>query len=121
MPQLTKELIQSLEEEIDFLKNPKGRGRSGNIVKIFNGRFLREISGLSIYLFNLESFLTALDDSPAKIEIKGYTYSAQVLLTQGLEVEIGIERSFGSFIPEATLQTDSWYLLELLKKKLQEA
>jgi superfamily I DNA and/or RNA helicase len=121
LSQLAGELVQSLDEEIDALKNPRGRSRGGNIVKIFNGRFLREISGLNIYLFNLENFLTALDDSPAEIEINGYRYSAQVLLTQGLEVEIGIERFFGKFIAEAILHTNSWYLLELLKKKLDGA
>ena len=121
LSQLAAELVQSLDEEIDILKNPRGRSRGGNIVKIFNGRFLREISGLSIYLFNLENFLTALEDSPAEIEIGGHRCSAQVLLTQGLEVEIGTERFFGNFIAEAVLYTNSWYLLELLKKKLDEA
>jgi len=48
MSQLAEELIQSLDEEIDALKNPRGRSRGGNIVKIFNGRFLREISGLNV-------------------------------------------------------------------------
>ena len=71
-------------------------------------------------MFNLENFLTALDDSPAEIEINGYRYSAQILLTQGLEVEISIERFSGNFITEATLHTNSWYLLELLRKKLEE-
>jgi len=42
------------------------------------------------------------------------------LLTQGSEVEIGIEHSCGQFIPEATLQTNLWYLLEFLKKKYSE-
>jgi len=121
LSQLAEELIQSLDEEVDALKNPRGRNRGGNIVKLFNGRFLREISGLNVYLFNLENFLTVLDDSPAEIEIDSYRYSAQVLLTQGLEVEIGIERFLGKFISTATLHTNSWYLLELLKKKLSEA
>jgi hypothetical protein len=119
LSQLTNELIQALNEEFDTLKNPRGRSRGGNIVKVFNGRFLREVSGLNVYVFNLENFLTVLDDSPAEIEISGYRYSAQILLTQGLEVEIGIERFSGKFVSGATLYTNSWYLLELLKKKLE--
>jgi len=78
---------------------------------------LREVSGLFVYIFNLENFLAVLDDSPAEIEIRGNRYPAQVLLTQGLEVEIGIERFCGQHISEAKLQTNLWYLLELLKKK----
>lgn len=113
---IIQEFIQSLDEEIEAIK----RGKGGSIVKIFNGRFLREISGLSVYVFNLENFLAVLDESPAEIEIRGYRYPAQVLLTQGLEVEIGIERFCGQFIPEARLQTNLWYLLELLKRKYAE-
>jgi hypothetical protein len=113
---IIQEFIQSLDEEIEAIK----KGKGGSIVKIFNGRFLREISGLFVYVFNLENFLAVLDESPAEIEISGSRYSAQVLLTQGLEVEIGIEHFCGQFISEAKLQTNIWYLLELLKKKYSE-
>lgn len=115
-PTIIEEFIQALDEEIEALK----RGRGGSIVKVFNGRFLREISGLFVYVFNLENFLAVLEDSPAEIEIRGTRCRAQVLLTQGLEVEIGIEHSCGQFIPEAILHTNLWYLLELLKKKFSE-
>jgi len=115
-PPIIDEFIQALDEEIDAIK----KGKGGSIVKVFNGRFLREISGLFIYVFNLENFLSVLDDSPAEIEVRGTRHHAQVLLTQGLEVEIGIEHSCGQFIPEATLHTNLWYLLELLKKKYSE-
>ena len=111
-----KEFITALDEEIAAIK----RGKGGSIVKVFNGRFLREVSGLFVYIFNLENFLAVLDDSPAEIEIRGNRYPAQVLLTQGLEVEIGIERFCGQYISEAKLQTNLWYLLELLKKKFAE-
>ena len=113
---IIKEFILALEQEIAAIK----RGKGGSIVKVFNGRFLREVSGLFVYVFNLENFLAVLDDSPAEIEIRGNRYPAQVLLTQGLEVEIGIERFCGQYVSEAKLQTNLWYLLELLKKKFTE-
>lgn len=113
---IIQEFIQALDEEIEAIKSGKG----GSIVKIFNGRFLREVAGLFVYVFNLENFLIALEDSPAEIEILGSSYPAQILLTQGLEVEIGIEHFCGQFISEAKLQTNLWYLLELLKKKYVE-
>lgn len=113
---IIQEFIQSLDEEIEAIKSGKG----GSVVKVFNGCFLREVSGLFVYAFNLENFLAVLDESPAEIEIRGNRYPAQVLLTQNLEVEIGIEHFCGQFIPEAKLQTNLWYLLELLKKKYAE-
>lgn len=113
---IIQEFIQAFDEEIKAIKEGKG----GSIVKIFTGRFLREMSGLFVYVFNLENFLAVVDESPAEIEIQGRRYPAQVLLTQGLEVEIGVEHFCGQFIPEAKLQTNLWYLLELLKKKYAE-
>jgi superfamily I DNA and/or RNA helicase len=114
---IVQEFIQALNEEIEAIKS----GRGGSIVKIFNGRFVREVSGLFVYVFNLENFLAVLDESPAEIEIQGNNYPAQVLLSQWLEVEVGIERFLGKFIPEAKLKTNLWYLLELLKKKFIES
>jgi superfamily I DNA and/or RNA helicase len=114
---IIEEFIIALEQEITAVK--KG-DKGGSIVKVFNGRFLREVSGLFVYIFNLENFLAVLDDSPAEIEIRGNRYPAQVLLTQGLEVEIGIERFCGQHIAEGKIQTKLWYLLELLKKKFVE-
>jgi len=113
---IIQEFIIALDEEIEAIKS----GNGGSVVKIFNGRFLREVSGLFVYAFNLENFLAVLDDSPAEIEIRGNRYPAHILLTQGLEVEIEIEHNCGQFIPEAKLQTKLWYLLELLKKKYAE-
>jgi hypothetical protein len=117
---IIKEFIVALDQEIAAIKGAIKRGKGGSVVKVFNGRFLREVSSLFVYVFNLENFLVVLDDSPAEIEIRGNRYRAQVLLTQGLEVEIGIERFCGQHISEAKLQTNLSYLLELLKKKFVE-
>ena len=110
------EFIQSLNEEIESIK----KGNGGSTVKIFNGRFLRKMSGFSIYVFNLENILVVLDESPAEIEIREIRYQAQVFLSKGLELEIGIENYDEEFIPEAKLKTNRWYILELLKKKYIE-
>ena len=115
-PKIIQEFIQALDEEIEAIK----KGRGGSIITVFNGRLLRSISGLWVYLFNLENFLTVLEDSPAEIEVQGKRYPAHVLLAQGLEVEIGVEHDLGQHIPLAKLQTNLWYLLELLKKKFIE-
>jgi superfamily I DNA and/or RNA helicase len=115
-PNIIQEFIKALNEEIEAIK----KGGGGSIVKIFNGRFLREIAGTYVYLFNLENFLVILDESPAEIEIRGSRYPAHVFLTRGLEVEVGLEHNFGQYIADAKLQTNLWYLLELLKKKYEE-
>ena len=107
------EFIQALDEEIKATRQER-------IVRVFNGRFLREISGLFVYVFNLENFLAVIDEIHTKIKIQGTTYEGEILSTQGLEVEIGIAHFCGQFISEAELEADLSYLLEILKKKLAD-
>jgi len=90
-------------------------------VRVFNGRFLRETSGLFIYLFHLENFLAVIDDTPAEIEIEGKRYSCQIVSVQGLEVQIATEKNLGQAVAEAKIQTNLWFLLELLRKKFEES
>jgi KaiC/GvpD/RAD55 family RecA-like ATPase len=114
--QCIQEFIQALQEEIDALK----KGKGGSIVKVFNGRLLRESSGYFIYLFHLENFLAAIDDTPAEIEIDGKKSQCSVMAVHGLDVQIALERDYGQNIAEARLQTNLWFLLESLRKKFEE-
>jgi hypothetical protein len=113
---MISEFVQALQEEIDALK----KGKGGSIVKVFNGRLLRESSGYFIYLFHLENFLAAIDGTPAEIEIDGERSQCSVIAVHGLEVQIALERDYGQNIAEARLQTNLWFLLELLRKKFEE-
>ncbi|OPX93692.1 MAG: RecBCD enzyme subunit RecD [Pelotomaculum sp. PtaB.Bin104] len=115
--QLIPEFIQALQKEIDALK----RGKGGSIVKVFNGRLIRETSGLFIYLFHLENFLAAIDDTPAEIVVGGKRYQCQIVFVQGMEVQIALEKNIGQAIAEAKIQTNLWFLLELLRKKFEES
>ena len=60
---MVEEFIQALEEEIRAIKT----GRGGGVVKLFNGRFVRQAADFFIYIFHLENFLAVLEDSPADI------------------------------------------------------
>jgi len=115
--QLIPEFIQALQQEIDALK----KGKGGSIVKVFNGRLLRETSGIFVYVFHLENFLVAVDDTPAEIEVNGSRYQCQIVSVQGMEVQIALERNLGQYIAEAKIQTNLWFLMELLRKKYEES
>ncbi len=112
-----QEFIQALEEEISAIK----KGKGGSIVKVFDGRFLTETAGFFVYMFHLENVLVVLDDTPAEIEIAGRNYRCQVVSVQGLDVQIGIEEFVGRYVAEGKLQTNLWYLLDLLRKKYEES
>lgn len=112
-----QEFIKALEEEISAIK----KGKGGSIVKVFDGRFLTETAGFFVYIFYLENVLVVLDDTPAEIEIAGRNYRCQVVSVQGLDVQIGIEEFVGRYVAEGKLQTNLWYLLDLLRKKYEES
>lgn len=109
------EFIKALSEEIEAIKAGKG----GSMVRIFDGRFIRESSGIFVYSFMLENFIAAIDDAPAEIQVGGSSYQGQIIQTQGLEIIIGVEHDFGPSIPEARLIINLYFLHELLKKKFE--
>ncbi len=111
------EMIQALNCEISALK----KGKGGNNAKLFHGRLTRKVSGLFIYHFHLENFLAVVDDSPAELEVDEKKYNCQVISVQGLEVELSVEKDLGQSIAEAKLQSNAWYLLEVLRKKYEQA
>jgi len=114
---LISEFIQALLQEIKAQKMRRG----GSTVRLFNGRLLKRTEGLWVYHFQLESILAALDDTPAEIEIDGRKYNCQIISVKGLEVYLALEENFGPQIPEAVIQTNLWFLLEMLCKKFEEA
>ena len=111
-----KEIIQALDEEIDAIKT----GSGGKNYQLFNGRYLREIADQHIYIFEFDSVMNALDDTPAEIDIDGHLYNAHIIVTSDASVEVGISKHFGDHIREARLITKLWYLLEQLKQKYIE-
>lgn len=115
MKPIISEFIGALDEEITTLKAGKG----GNVTKVFDGKYIREVPHGFIYMFHLENFLATVDDSPAEIEINEQRFPAQILMTQGLEVHICVEEYCGENIAEAKLYTNLWFLLELLKRRFE--
>lgn len=110
------EFVLALNEEIAALK----KGKGGTNVRVFNGQLVKQLPGMYIYRFHLENFLVAMDDTPGEIIVNGRRLNCQVITVQGLEVEVSIDQHLGQSISEAILQTNLWFLLELLAKKLTE-
>jgi len=110
---LISEFIRALDQEIAAIKAGKG----GSVVRVFDGRFIRETSGLFVYSFTLEDFIATVDDAPVEVQVGGSSYKGQIIQTQGLEVIIGVDHNFGPSIPDARLITNLYFLYEMLKKK----
>ena len=117
---LAQQLVGALDAEIETMKNPK-KGDSGSSIRIYHGRFLRRTGDVYLYVFSLENFLAgmAMDDIPAEVEIAGTRHSGQIASVQGLEITVGLSEDLGTYIAQAVLITNLWYLLEAVKKRIQ--
>ena len=113
---IINEFIEALDAEITALKSGKG----GNTAYVHNGQMIRSLFEFHIYEFTLESFLIAMDDMPAIIEVKNTEYECDIISVNGLKVQISIKEYLGKTIPKAKIITKAWYILERLKKKYEE-
>ncbi|KXK04069.1 MAG: ATP-dependent RecD-like DNA helicase [Chlorobi bacterium OLB4] len=113
---IVKEFIDALAIEIDALK----KGKGGSIVTVYNGELIRQTLDLFIYQFTLENFLITLDDTPANIEVNGKEYECNIISVTGQQVQLSINQKLSERIPVAKIKTNTWYLLERLKKKYED-
>lgn len=113
---IVKEFIDAIAIEIDALK----KGKGGSIVTVYNGELIRQTLDLFIYQFTLENFLIALDDTPAYIEVNGKEYDCEIISIIGQQVQIAIKQKLADRIPVAKIKTNTWYLLERLRKKYED-
>lgn len=113
---IIQEFIEALTSEINALKKGKGSG----VVTVYNGKFKKQSLDFYIYQFNLENFLVILEGSPAIIEINGTEYECDINSVNGQQIQIALKKRLSDLIPLARIKTNTWYLLELLKKKYEE-
>lgn len=113
---IINEFIDALGIEIEALK----KGKGGNITAIYNGELIRQTLDLYIYQFRLENFLVAIDDTPASLEVSGKEYECNIISIVGQQVQVSVEQKLGESIPMAKIKTNTWYLLERLKKKYED-
>jgi ssDNA-binding Zn-finger/Zn-ribbon topoisomerase 1 len=64
--------------------------------------------------------LIALDDTPAIIEVNSKEYDCDIISITGQNVQIAMKQNLAERIPVAKIKTNTWYLLERLKKKYEE-
>lgn len=117
MKSLIHNFISALKDEIEAIK----KGKNGSVVKVTNGKFIRQDANFYIYSFILENFLYTIDDAPIELKVGQNSYKGQVVQIQDQEVIIAIEVNLGSVIPEAKVINDLSFLLEKLKDKLKDS
>jgi uncharacterized membrane-anchored protein YhcB (DUF1043 family) len=110
-------MIKALEEEINAIKKSGG----SNQIALSDGIRTGHIGGYFIYTFltNTEVVITA--DTPANLRVDNQSYEVSVISVEGFELRLAVMDDLGERVPQASLSLSPYFLLELLKKRLQEA
>jgi len=113
---ITSELEEALREEIAAIKQSGGPNKVG----IYDGRLVRAVGTRFIYVFLLETELNVLSDTPAQLRVNDVQYEVLVTGIQGFELMLALQEDLGPLIPRAILFFSPYYLLEILKRRLEE-
>lgn len=117
--QVLSECKSALDEEIRAAKKtPASR------IYLSDGRLLssRQTSDGSkfIYSFSADSEIKFPDDSPIEVKVSGRDISGELVSSAGFDVVIALSADLGKEVPQASLSSTPWFLLDRLKLRLDE-
>jgi superfamily I DNA and/or RNA helicase len=115
------EMSEALDDEIKALKE----GEGGKRINLIEGEFNYNTADKYIYKFIIDTELVNIEDSPGQLIIPGnYGEERKVQVTvnniEANEINIASNEDLGNYVPEAILVIAPYYLLEILKERLQE-
>lgn len=106
--------VGAVTSELNFLKYNGGKKH-----KVTDGRLLTPKSNEFCYSFELESELYLSDDAPVTV-IRGLeTTNGTVIMCDGFQIIVSLERNIGETIPSAQISVEPWKLLEKLCEKIR--
>lgn len=108
-----EEYKSAILREMMFLKNNGGRK-----YKVSNGAFISHVGTMYSYHFELEAELNLSDDAPITVTTGGATAEGTVLVCEGFQIIVVIDKDLGSKVSSAYISVEPWKLLEALHKKI---
>ena len=108
-----EEYKKALFREMYFIKEGGGRKH-----KLNNGTLINHKNGMSTYSFEMEAELNLSDDAPITLYIGTNEASGSVLVCEGFQIIVIIDKDFGSRIGQAMLGVEPWKLIEALVNKI---
>ncbi|NHC34293.1 AAA domain-containing protein [Scytonema millei] len=105
----------ALNDEIRAL-----RKSGGQKTFLSDGCYLGKRLDRYVYSFTADTELRFPDDTPVDLEYRGKKYKGTIVSIEGFELILGLENHLGDAIATAILFTAPWFLLEELKKRLEE-
>lgn len=109
------EMIFALDENINYLK------QVGNSqIKVTNGNIINNIDDIYIYEFELEYLQYVDEDADIELRVRGESSNGRIISVNNNIIQVSIDKYLGDVIQEALLIISSYYLLQLLKEKLND-
>ncbi|MFA5948338.1 MAG: AAA domain-containing protein [Candidatus Gracilibacteria bacterium] len=110
-----QEMLLALEANIEYLR------REGNSqIKITNGQLLKNVGDIFLYEFTLDFFSNLEPNADIEVRIENENASGKVVLIEEKKIQLELEKNIGVVIGEAKLVVSNYYLLQLLKDKLDK-
>lgn len=109
------EMQAALTANIDYLS------QNGNSqIKIRNGELLQTVGDMFSYQFDLEFLQNIETDADIEVRIGGSSANGKVTAVNDNTVTVEVDKNLGQKVAEATLIISSYYLLQLLKERLEK-
>lgn len=109
-----REFHIALSDEISAAREQGGRK-----ITIADGRYLGSRDRYFLYSFTTDSELKFPDDTPVDLELRGQKIRGYILSVHQFDLILGLEEHIGNEVASARLSTEPWFLLEELKKRLE--
>lgn len=112
---IINEMLAALTANIDYLS------QAGNAqIRIRNGQLVQTIADKYVYEFSLEFLQNIEPDAEVEIRINNLSANGKVVALNEGSIQVEIDKNLGDKVTEALLIISSYYLLEMLKERLQK-
>lgn len=112
---IINEMKAALTANIEYLS------QNGNSqIKIRNGELLQTVGDMFSYQFDLEFLKNIETDAEIEVRIGGNSANGKVTAVNEKSVTIEVDKNLGQKVTEAILIISSYYLLQLLKERLEK-
>lgn len=105
----------ALDEEIKAQKNQEGQTE-----RITDGKYLGEKEGEFIYSIEIDFETKFPDDTPISVKINEEKITGSIVFSEYETLILSLKDYCGDVIEQAELELTPWFLLEELKKRINE-
>ena len=108
-----RDFHQALEDEMKEL-----RRAGGSMTPVTDGHYIGSRHGEHLYSFTTDNEIRFPEDAPIDLHYQNSKYPGTLVSVEGFDLLIALEENIGNDIKRAKLNTEPWFLLQELQKRL---